>query len=65
MKRTISLILCLVFVMALIIPVSAAAPQIIFTEESRFEPGCTVEVHKGETHLSCYNNGTSDSYNAY
>ena len=65
MKRTISLILCLVFVMALIIPVSAAAPQIIFTEESRFEPGCTVEVHTGETLLSCYNNGTSDIYNAY
>ena len=65
MKRIISLFLCLVFVMALIIPVSAAAPQIIFTEESRFEPGCTVEVHTGETLLSCYNNGTSDIYNAY
>ena len=38
---------------------------IIFTEESRFEPGCTVEVHTGETLLSCYNNGTSDIYNAY
>ena len=65
MKRIISLLLCLVLMTALAAPVCAASPEIIFTADSGFTPGCTVTVDKGETLLSCYNNGTSDIYNAY
>ena len=65
MKRIISLLLCLVLLTALSAPVSAASPEIIFTADSGFTPGCTVTVDTGETLLSCYNNGTSDIYNAY
>ena len=65
MKRIISLLLCLVLMTVLAAPVSAASPEIIFTADSGFTPGCTVTVDKGETLLSCYNNGTSDIYNAY
>ena len=65
MKRIISLLLCLVLMTALAVPVSAASPEIIFTADSGFTPGCTVSVDTGATLMSCYNNGTSDIYNAY
>ena len=65
MKRIISLLLCLVLMTALAAPVSAASPEIIFTADSGFTPGCTVSVDTGATLMSCYNNGTSDIYNAY
>lgn len=65
MKRIISLLLCLVLLTVLSAPVSASSPEIIFTADSGFTPGCTVTVDKSETLLSCYNNGTSDIYNAY
>ena len=65
MKRVFSLILCLLLVAAWAVPVSAAGPEIIFTDESFHHPGFTMEVDKGATLESCYNNGTSDVYNAY
>ena len=65
MKKIISLLLCLVLMTALSAPVSAAGPEIIFTDESFYHPGFTMEVDKGATLMSCYNNGTSDIYNAY
>ena len=66
MKKFLSLMLCVVMLASLIVPARAAdAPRIIFTEESDYEPGFTVEVDTGATLMSCYNNGTSDIYNAY
>ena len=65
MKRIISFLLCVMLLASLTVPVSAASPEIIFTDDSGFTPGCTVTVDKSETLLSCYNNGTSDIYNAY
>ena len=65
MKRVFSLILCLLLVAAWAVPVSAAEPEIIFTDESFYHPGFTMEVDTGKTLMSCYNNGTSDIYNAY
>ena len=66
MKKCLSLMLCLIMLASLIVPARAAeGPRIIFTEESYYAPGFTVEVDKGETLLSCYNYGTSDIYNAY
>ena len=66
MKKCLSLMLCLVMLASLIVPAHAAdGPRIIFTEESYYAPGFTVEVDEGATLLSCYNNGTSDIYNAY
>ena len=65
MKRIISFLLCVMLLASLTVPVSAASPEIIFTADSGFTPGCTVTVDTGETLLSCYNNGTSDIYNAY
>ena len=65
MKRIISFLLCVMLLASLAVPVSAAEPEIIFTADSGFTPGCTVTVDTGETLLSCYNNGTSDIYNAY
>ena len=66
MKKCLSLMLCLVMLASLIVPARAAdGPRIIFTEESYYAPGFTVEVDEGATLLSCYNNGTSDIYNAY
>ena len=64
MKRTFSLILCLLLVAVWAVPVSAADPEIIFTDESFYHPGFTMEVDTGETLLSCYNS-ISDIYNAY
>ena len=64
MKRIFSLILCLLLVAAWAVPVSAADPEIIFTDESFYHPGFTMEVDEGETLLSCYNS-ISDIYNAY
>jgi len=65
MKRIISFLLCVMLLASLTVPVSAAEPEIIFTADSGFTPGRTVTVDKSETLLSCYNNGTSDIYNAY
>ena len=66
MKKCLSLMLCLVMLASLIVPARAAdGPRIIFTEESYYAPGFTVEVDEGATLLSCYNYGTSDIYNAY
>ena len=66
MKKCLSLMLCLVMLASLIVPARAAdGPRIIFTEESYYAPGFTVEVDEGATLMSCYNNGTSDIYNAY
>ena len=66
MKKFLSLMLCVVMLASLIVPARAAdAPRIIFTEESDYEPGFTMEVDTGATLMSCYNNGTSDIYNAY
>ena len=64
MKRIFSLILCLLLVAVWAVPVSAADPEIIFTDESFYHPGFTMEVDEGETLLSCYNS-ISDIYNAY
>ena len=64
MKRIFSLILCLLLVAMWAVPVSAADPEIIFTDESFYHPGFTMEVDTGETLMSCYNS-TSDIYNAY
>ena len=64
MKRLLSICLCLMLLSALVIPVSAAEPEIIFTDESFYHPGFTMEVDTGETLMSCYNS-TSDIYNAY
>ena len=64
MKRIFSLILCLFLAAVWAVPVSAAEPEIIFTDESFYHPGFTMEVDKGETLMSCYNS-TSDIYNAY
>ena len=64
MKRIFSLILCLLLVAAWAVPVSAADPEIIFTDESFYHPGFTMEVDTGETLMSCYNS-ISDIYNAY
>ena len=65
MKRIISFLLCVMLLASLAFPVSAASPEIIFTDESFHHPGFTMEVDKGATLESCYNNGTSDVYNAY
>ncbi len=65
MKRVFGILMCLVFLLSLAVPVSAAEPEIFFTDASYYEPGFTMEVDKGETLMSCYNNGTSDIYNAY
>ena len=65
MKRIISFLLCVMLLASLTVPVSAAEPEIIFTDESFYHPGFTMEVDKGATLMSCYNNGTSDIYNAY
>ena len=65
MKRIISFLLCVMLLASLTVPVSAAEPEIIFTDESFYHPGFTMEVDKGKTLESCYNNGTSDIYNAY
>ena len=65
MKRIISFLLCVMLLASLAVPVSAAEPEIIFTDESFYHPGFTMEVDKGKTLESCYNNGTSDIYNAY
>ena len=66
MKKCLSLMLCLVMLASLIVPARASdGPRIIFTEESYYAPGFTVEVDEGATLLSCYNYGTSDIYNAY
>lgn len=63
MKKFLSLMLCVVMLASLIVPARAAeAPRIIFTEESDYEPGFTVEVDTGATLMSCYNNGTSDTF---
>ena len=64
MKRVFSLILCLLLVAVWALPVSAADPEIIFTDESFYHPGFTMEVDEGETLMSCYNS-ISDIYNAY
>ena len=64
MKRIFCLILCLLLVAVWAVPVSAADPEIIFTDESFYHPGFTMEVDTGETLMSCYNS-TSDIYNAY
>ena len=64
MKRIISFLLCVMLLASLTVPVSAAGPEIIFTDESFYHPGFTMEVDKGETLMSCYNS-TSDIYNAY
>ena len=64
MKRIFSRILCLLLVAVWAMPVSAADPEIIFTDESFYHPGFTMEVDKGETLMSCYNS-ISDIYNAY
>ena len=64
MKRLLSLCLCLMLLSALVVPVSATDPEIIFTDESFYHPGFTMEVDTGETLMSCYNS-TSDIYNAY
>ena len=64
MKRIFSLILCLLLVAVWAVPASAAEPEIIFTDESFYHPGFTMEVDKGETLMSCYNS-ISDIYNAY
>ena len=66
MKKCLSLMLCLVMLASLIVPARAAeGPRIIFTEESYYEPGFTMEVDMDATLMSCYNYGTSDIYNAY
>ena len=65
MKRIISFLLCVMLLASLAVPVSAASPEIIFTDESFYHPGFTMEVDRGATLTSCYNNGTSDIYNAY
>ena len=64
MKRLLSICLCLMLLSALVIPASAADPEIIFTDESFYHPGFTMEVDEGETLMSCYNS-ISDIYNAY
>ena len=64
MKRFLSICLCLMLLSALVVPASAADPEIIFTDESFYHPGFTMEVDTGETLMSCYNS-TSDIYNAY
>ena len=64
MKRVFCIFLCLLLLSALVVPVSAADPEIIFTDESFYHPGFTMEVDTGETLMSCYNS-TSDIYNAY
>mgnify|MGYP003290674656 CR=1 FL=1 len=64
MKRVFTMILCLLLMAAWAVPVSAAEPEIIFTDESFYHPGFTMEVDKGETLMSCYNS-ISDIYNAY
>ena len=65
MKRVFSLILGLLLAAAWAVPVSAAGPEIIFADESFYHPGFTMEVDQGATLMSCYNNSTSDIYNAY
>ena len=65
MKRIISFLLCVMLLASLTVPVSAASPEIIFTDESFYHPGFAMEVDRGKTLESCYNNGTSDIYNAY
>ena len=42
MKRIFSLILCLLLVAVWAVPVSAADPEIIFTDESFYPPGFTM-----------------------
>lgn len=52
MKKVISLLLCVMLLASLTVPVSAAGPEIIFTDESFHHPGFTMEVDKGETLMS-------------
>ena len=55
MKKCLSLMLCLIILASLIVPAHAAdGPRIIFTEESYYEPGFTMEVDMGATLMSCY-----------
>ncbi len=65
MKRLFSIALCLILMMSLVVPAKAANPEIVFTDESFYHPGFSMTVDKGKTLESCYNNGTSDIYNAY
>ena len=65
MKRIISLLLCLVLMTALAAPVSAAAPEIIFTADSGFTPGCTVTVDEIATGESIFDNGSDSELEAY
>ena len=65
MKRIISLLLCLVLLTALAAPVSAAAPEIIFTADSGFTPGCTVTVDEIATGESIFDNGSDSELEAY
>ena len=65
MKKMICFLLCLLCVCMAVTPAWAAGAEIVFTSDSSFNVGGTVTVDKGETLLSVYNYGTSDTYNAY
>ena len=65
MKRIISLLLCLVLMTALAAPVSAASPEVIFTADSGFTPGCTVTVDEIATGESIFDNGSDSELEAY
>ena len=66
MKKFLSLMLCLVMLASLIVPVRAAdGPRIIFTDESYFEPGFTVEVDLDATGESIFDNGSDSELEAY
>ena len=59
MKRIISFLLCVMLLASLAVPVSAAEPEIIFTDESFYHPGFTMEVDKGKTLESCLHGNNS------
>ena len=65
MKRLLSLLLCLILLTTLVVPASAAAPEIIFTDESFYHPGFTMEVDQDATGESIFDNGSDSELEAY
>lgn len=65
MKRMISFLLCLILMAGWALPVSAAVPEIIFTGDSGFAPGCTVTVDVDATGESIFEYGSESEQEAY
>ncbi len=65
MKKLLSSILCLVMLMAMVIPVAADDMQVYFTSDSSFVVGGTVTVDRNKTFDSVADNGLSQDYNAF